>query len=267
MTNFDQQIIQKNDVSALASAALRYLKVMNTDHAINIITRSKLLKKISKTSSNYSNRNMHNKNVRHQRDGSKISHNDPKILKAGSENLTLGPFVLCRFTQQEYISLYFAEEWPALAIFISSINHTPTDEGSVENELNRNGQKCFDYDFRYRLCGNKAGPKDHLSGSTSIEEGGDNTKSRTSTSHSFNPKVTWKYVAPVDLNQKVVAKVSIWNFCLECIFPVRKHKGCYNLSHNTKDHRNFNPGLASPDTNHSVTPVVNSLTTPAAKLA
>ena len=75
-----------------------------------------------------------------------------------------------------------------------------------------------------------------------------------------------EYVAPTDPNQTVIANGSTWKSCSECICPVGENKGCYNLSHTTKDHRNFTPCSASPDVNPSVTPVINSSATLAANL-
>ena len=240
---------------------------MNTDYAMNVKTGSKLLTKVSKTSSDYFNRNMHDKMSDTRRMEAKYALKDPKLLKADSEYPTLGPFGLCGFIQEEYSALYSEEEWPALATSIPSGNLTPIDEGLVESELNRNGRKCFDCDSRYHLRGNKACPKYRPPGSTPKEERGDNNKSRFSTSEGFKPKAAWKYIAPADPNQTVVANGSTWKWCSECICPVGKNKGYYNLSHTTKDHRNFTPGSAPPDVNPSVTPVINSSATPAANLA
>ena len=78
--------------SALASAALKYLKIMNTDYAMNIKTGNKLLTKVSKTSSGYFNRNMHDKMSDTRKMEAKYAHKDPNVLKADSEYQTLGPF-------------------------------------------------------------------------------------------------------------------------------------------------------------------------------
>ena len=84
-------------MSSLASAALKYLKIMNTDYAMNVKTGSKLLTKVSKTSSDYFNRNMHDKMSDTRKMEAKYALKDPKLLKADSEYPTLGPFGLCGF--------------------------------------------------------------------------------------------------------------------------------------------------------------------------
>ena len=69
------------NVSTLASAALKYLKIMNTDYAMNVKTGGKLLTKVSKTSSDYFNRNMHDKMSDTRKMEAKYAHKDPKLLK------------------------------------------------------------------------------------------------------------------------------------------------------------------------------------------
>ena len=83
--------------SALASAALKYLNIINTYYAMNVKTDSKLLTKGSKTSSDYFNRNMHDKMSDTRELEPKYAFKDPKLLKADSEYPTLGPFGLCGF--------------------------------------------------------------------------------------------------------------------------------------------------------------------------
>ena len=161
---------------------------------------SELLTKVGKTSSDYLNRNVHDKILDTRKMEAKYALKDPKLLKTDLEYPTLGPFGVYGFVQEEYSAFYSEEEWPVLATSTLSGNHTPIDEGSVESELNRNGQKCFDCDSRYHLRGNKACPKYRPPGSTPKEERGDNNKSRFSTSEGFKPKAAWKYIAPADPN-------------------------------------------------------------------
>ena len=81
-------------MSALASTALRYLKMMNTDYAMNGNTSRKLLAKVSKKSSNYFNRNMHDKMSDTKNIEVKYALKDPKMLKTDLEYPTLGPLGL-----------------------------------------------------------------------------------------------------------------------------------------------------------------------------
>ena len=76
-------------MSALASATLKYIKIMNTYYAMNVKTSSKLLTQVSETSSDYFDRNVHDKMSDTKKMEAKYALKDPKLLKADSEDPTL----------------------------------------------------------------------------------------------------------------------------------------------------------------------------------
>ena len=68
-------------MSVFASAVLKYLKIMNTDYAMNVKKGRKLLAKVSKKSSDYFNINVHDKISDTRKMEAKYALKDPKLLQ------------------------------------------------------------------------------------------------------------------------------------------------------------------------------------------
>ena len=103
------------NISAFATAALKFIKIMNSAYSLPLRTGSNILRKTTKTSSEYFNRTIftHLDNAYRMED--KYALKDPALLKLDPLYSKYGPIGICGILQEEYSRLYKAKDWPALS--------------------------------------------------------------------------------------------------------------------------------------------------------
>lgn len=102
------------NVSALATSALKYIKVMKGAYALPPKLGTTLLLKVSKTSSEIFNRNILNYYADMDEMETKFYLKDPRLMEADAMYPTHGPVGCCGYIQDEYSKLFKHGRWPAL---------------------------------------------------------------------------------------------------------------------------------------------------------
>ena len=104
-----------DDVSALATSALKFIKVVDGAYALppSLLGTQHLLK-TSKTSIDIFNHNVLNKCNRVDEMETRYYLKDPTLMKADPTYSDFGPIAICRFLQDEYSKLLKNDYWSAL---------------------------------------------------------------------------------------------------------------------------------------------------------
>ena len=227
------------NISALATDALKLIKIMSGSYALDVRIGSNLLKKVSSTSSDYFNRTIFGHLDKAHRMEDKYMLKDPGLLKKDPLYSKYGPIAVCGILQEEYGRLYKEKDWPALTATLQSNNIT-TVTSSRKSEKKKPHQKQTSSSF------------------SSIVKSL-NTSSPTNSLSSEDPSVKypWKYIHPTDENQTMVMDNKTWKFCKHCVCRHTKKKGFYNLSHTSSEHiddyrkKNNNSTSTTPSINLS----------------
>ena len=109
------------NVGALATDALRHIKVMQTAYAIPVTVGSALLRKVAETSSTFFNSNVHVKLNSMLTMERKYKVLNPKDMVNDPSYRELGPVVLCGYLQDEYGLLVTDKDWPALRPVLTTV--------------------------------------------------------------------------------------------------------------------------------------------------
>ena len=144
------------NIDALATHALKYIKLMNMGFALDIKVGSALLRKVTSTSSEQFNRKMYQLLDSTMLMEEKYSLADPRSMKSDPDYVTYGPFALCDALQTEYSRLYQLHQWPATSKKPTPQgNLTPASDPSDDTTLRKNsgGRKCYDCGSEYHLRG------------------------------------------------------------------------------------------------------------------
>ena len=157
----------EENVSTLTTAALKYIKIMNTGYAMEIKVESSLLKKVDKTSSFFFNHNIHNQLSFVKEIETKYALKDPKLLKADPDYTTLGPLELCGFLRDEYSTVFSEQEWPAPASSIPAANNF-----FLPNDVTKKAEKEIHVDSGEKIffaCGSRTHLRGNLSALSIIQ--------------------------------------------------------------------------------------------------
>jgi hypothetical protein len=102
------------DVTAFATAAQKLVKIVQGDYALPVHTGSVIIKKLTKTSSEFFNRKMYSllDDVKTMELKYKLS--DPRTLATDPKYGTLGPLGIIAILQQAHGALLTEHDWPAL---------------------------------------------------------------------------------------------------------------------------------------------------------
>ena len=196
------------NVSALATKALKLIKIMNRAYAMDVKTGSSLIKKVTNTSSDYFNRNMYNHLDNAKRLEDKYRLKDPRLLKEDDEYGEYGPIGICGILQEEYGRLFADKEWPALRPTIPEGNLAPKFQ---DEEAKVKKRKCF-------YCGDD----DHIKRDCPKLK----AKKGTGTSETEIPdhlsRNAWKYIHPANENQILEHYGKTWKFCKKCVYKYTK---------------------------------------------
>jgi hypothetical protein len=124
-------------ITNLMTEAPRLLKIMQGGYALPVHTGSRLLMKMTKTSSEELNRKVFALLDPVKETEYKYKVLDPKSIKADPEYKTYGPVAFISTVQQAYGRLISFHDWPALAFKLPESNNASAADGDV--------RKCFRY--------------------------------------------------------------------------------------------------------------------------
>ena len=129
------------NVSDLATTALKLIKIMDGAYAMPVNIGSTLIRKVSTSSCQYFNRTIfgHLDKARQMESMYKIK--NPMLLKADHLYSRYGPIGICGLLQDEYSKLFAEHEWPALAPIIPS--NVEANAGKVIGDSKKKGA-CFE---------------------------------------------------------------------------------------------------------------------------
>ena len=180
------------NISDFITAALKQLKIMNTNYGMAPDVGSKLIKKVSATESTTFNHRALNLLDDTWRMEHKYFLKDRALLKRDPQYATLGPFGLCTTLQTEYATLYKHKEWPALNSTLPEGNMAPAPATPIP-ENTRACYECGSLQHLRNNCPNGAGNSN--GGGRQGRSGGGNSNASGSAS------TAWKYIHPADENQ------------------------------------------------------------------
>jgi hypothetical protein len=223
-------------VSDMANEALRLIKIMQGGYALPVSTGSRLLKKISATSSEEFNRKIYNlldhvKTMEH-----KYKVLDPRSITKDPQYSDYGPIALVSTVHQLYGRLITDHDWPALATKLPQSNNAPANDGRYSRPSSRSGD---DYKIKCFRCG---GP--HVIRDCPNKQRDRDKRAPPSTGDSSfkKPKAdelpAWRYQEPKDLTKSFTdADGRVWKFCTKCVCRKSGKVGMYHTSHFDHEHR------------------------------
>ena len=220
------------NISDLCTEAQRLIKIMLGDYALPVNTGSRLLNKVTKTSSEYFNRKMFTllDTVKEMEHMYKLS--DPRALTRDANYVRLGPLGIIATLQEAYGTLMSEHDWPALATKLPQSNNATKIKGEPRENTSH---KCF-------RC-----KKNHLLKDCPLKKERTNEEDidakDTDPAHKFrnagsNRELSaWKYIEPKDLNRPVKYDDGReWKFCTKCKCRHTNRIGIYQLSHFDSEH-------------------------------
>ena len=229
LTTLELSSFAGENVSAFAILALKLIKIMSNAYSLPLRTGSDILRKVTKTSSEYFNRTMFTHLDVAYRMEDKYALKDPALLRQDPLYPKYGPIGICGILQEEYSRLYKAKDWPALSC------------DQVKEELQSNFTNVTTGKMaapkREKTKRHEHGPEPDRSTTTSSPTSIP-TSSKSSTNNETSPaeRHPWKYVHPANENQIMDIDGKTWKFCKHCVCRHTKKKGFYNLSHTTSQH-------------------------------
>jgi hypothetical protein len=209
---------------------------MQGGYALPVSTGSRLLKKISATSSEEFNRKIYNlldhvKTMEH-----KYKVLDPRSITKDPQYSDYGPIALVSTVHQLYGRLITDHDWPALATKLPQSNNAPANDGRYSRPSSRSGD---DYKIKCFRCG---GP--HVIRDCPNKQRDRDKRAPPSTGDSSfkKPKAdelpAWRYQEPKDLTKSFTdADGRVWKFCTKCVCRKSGKVGMYHTSHFDHEHR------------------------------
>jgi hypothetical protein len=218
------------NVTDFAADAQKLVKIMQGNYAMPIHTGSNILKKLTKTSSEFFNRKIFAllDTVKTMEHAYKLS--DPRTLTHDPGYAKLGPLGIIATLQEAHGTLLTEHDWPALSATLPQSNNATAPTATGSTSASSTGICCF----RCR------GPH-HVRDCTQSGPVSTDTSSGTSsgtTGRVRTPLADWKYVRPTDLTVPYVDnRGRSWKFCTLCRCRATQRVGIYQLSHFNADHQ------------------------------
>ena len=176
------------DITELATEALRLIHILAGSYALPLTLGTTLIKKVTKTSSEFFNRKMFQLLDSARTLETKYKLLDPAAMTTDPLYTTYGPYAVCAALQEEHGRLISDSDWPALASKLPESNTAPTnhkdDSPSSEDQQHIQCFKCkqFGHKANNPICPLYVPKRDN-----------DNT---SSSSNKLRPKDPWKYIEP-----------------------------------------------------------------------
>jgi hypothetical protein len=219
-----------------------------------INTGSNILKKLTRTSSEYFNRKIYTMldSVKTMEQEYKLS--DPRTMTLDPTYNTNGPPGIIANLQAAHGALLTEHDWPALAAYLPQSNNAsvsspvstsssnPSSTSSTSTSTtSATGRartiRCFlcRGSHHVRDCPTPAGS----TGSTDASTGTGTSMPR--------PLADWKYIRPHDLTSVYTDnRGRAWKFCTHCRCRASGRTGIYQLSHFDSEHVSADPGPPAP---------------------
>ena len=218
------------NVTELATEALRLIHILSGSYALPLNLGTTLIKKVTKTSSEFFNRKMFTLLDAARTLENKYRLLDPATMGKDNDYTSYGPYAVCTVLQEEHGKLIADSDWPALAVKLPESNvATPAPEARIQcYKCNQWGHKANDPKCPlFRTKAQQSGPSD--------EAADDKAPSNRSTGR-HKPKDPWKYVEPKDISKPVIVDGKKWFFCSKCRCRATGQVGFYQLSHTDSSH-------------------------------
>ena len=214
------------DITALATDAQKYIKIMQGDYALPVTTGSRLIKKLTRTSSEFFNRKMFAllDDVKIMELKYKLS--DPRQLLKDSDYNKYGPLGIIATLQQAHGALLTEHEWPALAATIPQSNNasapgqTPSTSVNVApiTPTSNEATICVRCNGAHNVRNCPSPPS-----GTAPAAGGN---AATRTPRVRTPLAAWKYVQPPDITVGLYDESGRqWKFCTKCKCRATQRQG------------------------------------------
>lgn len=129
------------NITNFTTEALRLLRIMQGGYALPVHTGSRLLMKVTKTSSEEFNRKVFALLDPVKETEYKYKVLDPKAIKSDTDYKTYGPIALISTLQQAYGRLISFHDWPALALKLPESNNVSA--GHKSSDGGTDTRKCF----------------------------------------------------------------------------------------------------------------------------
>ena len=130
-TKFDNLFLDSypgEDITKLATKALQLLHILSGSYALPLNLGSKLLKKLTNTSSEFFNRKMHALLDAARTLETRYRLKDPITMGDNPEYTKYGPYAIYTSLQEEHGRLVVDSDWPALANKPSETNNVTPEE-------------------------------------------------------------------------------------------------------------------------------------------
>ena len=129
------------DITELATEALRLLHILAGSYALPLNLGSKLLKKVTSTSSEFFNRKMYVLLDAAWTLETRYRLLDPRTMGDDPDYTKYGPYAICASLQEEHGKLIADSDWPALANKLPETNNVSPEENN-DKEKNIQCYKC-----------------------------------------------------------------------------------------------------------------------------
>ena len=183
------------NVTKLATEALRLIHILSGSYALPLDLGTKLIKKVTSTSSEFFNRKMFALVDKARTLETKYRLLDPASMGRDEQYTTYGQYTICGTLQDEHGKLIADSDWPALASKLPESNSAPT----VTDE--KSNVQCF----KCHQWGHKANdprcPLFHQKRPSNDDLGADTAMKPPRKRPSARRKGPWKYIEPKDLSK------------------------------------------------------------------
>ena len=194
------------DITELATEALRLINILSGSYALPINLGSKLIKKVTGTSSEFFNRKMYALLDSARTLETSYHLKDPVTMGDDPAYTSVGPYAICAALQEEHGRLIADSDWPALATKLPESNAVTPEETMDTPPKQFQCFKCKQWGHK---ANNPACPL--FSKKPSPKPTQDSFSNRR-----LKPKDLWKYVEPKDLTKLVIIYDKEWYFCTKC---------------------------------------------------
>ena len=137
-TSFDNLSLDSypgEDITELATEALRLIHFLSSSYSLPLDLGSKLIKKVTNTSSEFFNRKMFALLDSTRTLETRYRLKNPATMGNDPEYTTYGPYVICATLQDEHGTLIADSDWPALATKLPESNATANNKTALSKPI------------------------------------------------------------------------------------------------------------------------------------
>ena len=185
------------DVTELATEALRLIHILAGSYALPLTLGSMLIKKVTSTSSEFFNCKIFALLDEIRTLETKYKLLDPAAMAKDPLSTLYGPYTVCAKLQEEHGKLISDSDWPALATKLPESNTIPVTPDQSPTNPSSTGQnvQCYKCKQLGHKANNPSCPMYNKSGKRDNSSGPPTR---------LKPKDPWKYVEPRDLSKPAI---------------------------------------------------------------